>query len=195
MGASSFTPAPRNAARNSSCRFHRAGRGIEQVVVGQAQAARDMAGTKARPRLGHLALVAFVGARIDHLLGPGSRDFRSVCCMLRVRRASNVALNVAGFGVTCPSDLAAFATHFFRPPLRMRTSSCRTTGTSTTARGRGDPATEIVQHDDIVIADHRARRHRVPNCSADGNMCGSGLEWSDTASTSKNTAPGKCDAR
>src|SRR5436190_6450308 len=49
-------------------RQHGAALGIEQVVVGQVERARHMAGAQAGARLGRLAAEAVGGARIDDLL-------------------------------------------------------------------------------------------------------------------------------
>ncbi len=112
-----------------------------------------MAGAKARPRLGHLALIAFIGARIDHLFGPACEIFgqlphaaRAPCIERRAERGRlrrHLAL----------LDLAAFRDPFFQAAIEHAHVVVAEGQEHPPRAGRRDPTAGIVDHDRVVIAD------------------------------------------
>src|SRR5882757_3739299 len=111
-----------------------------------------MAGAQARPRLGHLALVALVGARIEHLLGAA---FEVVDHLLDVARVARIEARLERRRLRrdlSTLDLAAFGTPLLQAAIQDTDVGVSKRQEHPPHAGGRDPAAGIVQHDRIVIA-------------------------------------------
>src|SRR5215212_10833178 len=111
-----------------------------------------MAGAKARPRLGHLALIALVGAGIDHLLGLACEVGDQ---LLHAARAPRIEHSLEGGRLRRHLTLLDRAA--FRDPLLQAAIEYAHVLAERQEHpphpGCGDPAAGIVEHDSVVIAD------------------------------------------
>src|SRR6266511_576261 len=111
-----------------------------------------MPGAKARPRLGHLALIALVGAGIDHLLGAAGEIGDE---LLHAARAPRIERRLERRRLRrhlALLDLAAFGDPLLQAAIEYAHVLAERQE-HPPHPGCGDPAAGIIDYDRVVIAD------------------------------------------
>src|SRR5437899_12701753 len=111
-----------------------------------------MPGAKARPRLGHLALIALVGARIDHLLGAAGEIGNQLLHAARAPRIERRGERLRLRRHLALLDLAALGNPFFQAAVEYAHLLAERQEHPPHPR-RGDPAAGIVEPDRYRIPD------------------------------------------